>query len=153
MSTSSREVVGGPDDTRTSPSTAQLPVPVVAATGLVTERGTTTIAPKVIAAIARKAAAEVAGVEAVEATGLQGILASLRASSAGGATADVAARRAAIDLRIAVCWPQPIHEVTNRARDHVRDRVQQLTGHAVTDVDITVVSLPSPSTGKRRRVV
>lgn len=121
--------------------------------GLVSERGTTTIAPSVIAAVARKAATEVYGVAGVEATGLQGVLASLRPTSAGGATADVASRRASIDLRIAVQWPQPIHQVTAATREHVRTRVAELTGHAVNDVDIAVVSLPQPAARTRRRVV
>ena len=140
------------DDTVQSPPTAQVAVPTTAHPELATERGTTTIAPGVIAAVARKAATEVHGVAGVEATGLRGVLASLRPAAAGGATADVAARRASIDLRIAVQWPQPIHQVTAATREHVRARVSQLTGHAVTDVDIDVVSLPTP-TRPRRRVV
>ena len=152
MSTFSRQLTGD-DVTTTSPSTEQVPAVPTADPGLATERGTTTIAPKVIAAIARRAATEVGGVESVEATGLQGVLSSLRSSSAGGASADVAARRAAVDLRLAVRWPLPVHEVTMAAREHVRARVEHLTGHAVTDVDISVVDLPVPSAGKRKRVV
>lgn len=151
MSSSTREGVGPPDDTGITSSTADAPAD--ADPGLVTERGTTTIAPKVVAAVARRAASEVDGVEAVEATGLQGVLSSLRHSSAAGVKADVAARRAAIDLSIAVRWPKPVHEVTAATRDHVRARVEELTGHAVTDVDISVVDLPAPSVGKQRRVV
>lgn len=120
--------------------------------GLVSSRGTTTVAPGVIAAIARRAATEVDGVESVEATGLQGVLGSLRSTSSGGASADVAARRAAIDLRLAVRWPMPIHEVTIAAREHVQRRVAELTGHAVTDVDIVVVDLPGTARRDRPRV-
>jgi uncharacterized alkaline shock family protein YloU len=157
MSTSD-PVPGGatPDDTTQTPPTSQVPVaadPGTASPELATERGTTTIAPGVIAAVARKAATEVPGVAGVEATGLRGVVASLRSASAGGATADVAARRASIDLRVAVQWPEVIHEVTARTRDHVRARVAELTGHAVTDVDIAVVSLPAPPSRPRRRVL
>lgn len=152
MSTSSRQLSGA-DVTTSSPRTDQVPAVPTADPGLAGDHGTTTIAPKVIAAIARRAASEVDGVEAVEATGLQGVLASLRSSSSGGATADVAARRAAVDLRLAVQWPHPIHEVTAAARDHVRSRVEHLTGHAVTDVDIIVIDLPAPAGTKRRRVI
>lgn len=152
MSTFSRQL-SDDEVTITSASTSQVPAVPTADPGLATSRGTTTIAPKVIAAIARQAATEVGGVESVEATGLQGVLGSLRSSTSGGATADVAARRAAVDLRLAVRWPLPVHEVTMSAREHVRARVQQLTGHAVTDVDIVVVELPVPTAGKRRRVV
>ena len=120
--------------------------------GLVSSGGTTTIAPGVIAAIARQAASEVDGVEGVEATGLQGVLSSLRSTSSGGASADVAAQRAAIDLRLAVRWPMPIHQVTIAARDHVQQRVTELTGHAVTDVDVVVVDLPDAPRRRRPRV-
>jgi len=155
MSTSERPSGdAAPDDTASTPATSQLPVdPGTASAELATEHGTTTIAPGVIAAVARKAATEVSGVAGVEATGLRGVMASLRTASAGGATADVAARRASIDLRIAVRWPEPIHEVTARCRDHVRARVSELTGHAVTDVDIAVVSLPAAPTRPQRRVI
>jgi uncharacterized alkaline shock family protein YloU len=117
------------------------------------ERGKTTIAPGVIAAIARQAASEVDGIEGVEATGLQGVLASLRSTSSGGASADVAPRRAAIDLRLAIRWPLPVHDVTMAVREHVQRRVGELTGHVVTDVDIVVVDLPGETRRRRPRVI
>lgn len=140
------------DDTRHVDRTATVAVPGGADPDLAAGRGTTTIAPGVIAAIARQAASEVDGVEGVEATGLQGVLASLRSTSVGGASADVAARRAAIDLRLSVRWPMPIHQVTVAARDHVQRRVTELTGHAITDVDIVVVELPGAPRRQTPRV-
>jgi uncharacterized alkaline shock family protein YloU len=116
------------------------------------ERGTTVVAPGVIAAIARRAASEVDGVETVGPTGLSGALAALRSSSSGGASAHVASRRAVIDLDIAVQWPRSVASVTAAVRDHVRSRVQSLTGHTVTDVDIVVVDLPAPRAAPRPRV-
>ena len=51
--------------------------------------------------------------------------------------------------------PPPVSRLRKAAasRDHVRARVSELTGHAVTDVDIAVVSLPAPPTLPQRRVV
>lgn len=152
MSISARDLGDSSDDTQQVDPTHTAPVPVADA-GLVTAGGTTTIAPKVIAAIARQAATEVDGVAGVDSTGLQGVLSSWRSTSSGGATADVAARRATLDLRLAVRWPAPIAEVTTQVRDHVRRRVHELTGHAVTEVDIAVTSLPAPSSGPQRRVL
>jgi uncharacterized alkaline shock family protein YloU len=103
--------------------------------------------------VARKAATEVPGVAGVEATGLRGVVASLRSASAGGATADVAAGAPRSTCAWRCSGPEVIHEVTARTRDHVRARVAELTGHAVTDVDIAVVSLPAPPSRPRRRVL
>lgn len=152
MSTSARDRTETRDGTRHVEGTAEV-TPVQPASGLVTSRGTTTVAPGVIAAVARRAATEVDGVEGVEATGLQGVLGSLRSTTSGGASADVASRRAAIDLRLAVRWPLPIHEITIAAREHVQRRVTELTGHTVTDVDIEVVELPGAARHDRPRVI
>jgi uncharacterized alkaline shock family protein YloU len=138
---------GGGPDTASAPA-----IPDARADELTTDRGTTEVAPGAIATIARQAASEVEGVEAVGPTGLSGALAPFRSSSAGGATAEVAARRVAIDLDVAVHWPRSVATVTAQVRDHVRARVQELTGHVVTDVDIVVVDLPVPTPRATPRV-
>lgn len=112
---------------------------------LATSRGETVISPAVVATVARCAAGEVDGVEVVDGSGLRSIL-----GRAEGASADVASRETAIDLRLAVCWPRPIITVVHEVRQHVRARVQELTGYAVTDVDIVVSDLPAPSRPTRR---
>lgn len=110
-----------------------------------TPRGETVIAPGVVATIARRAAGEVDGVEVVDASGLRGVF-----GGGAGATADLAGRQTAVDLRLAVCWPRPIASILEEVRRHVRARVQELTGYEVTDIDVTVSSLPSPSRQRRR---
>src|SRR4051794_17639733 len=94
---------------------------------LSTARGETVIAPDVVATVARLAAREVDGVEVVDSSGLRGIL-----GGSDGATADVATRQAAIDLRLAVCWPRPIASIVDDVRRYVTGRVQYLTGYVVT---------------------
>lgn len=109
-------------------------------------RGETVIAPGVLATVAGKAAGEVEGVEVVNGSGLL--------SKRQGATADVATRdQTAVELHLAVCWPHPVAEVTERVRQRVREQVRTLTGFEVIGVDITVDRLPLPS-GRRagRRV-
>lgn len=138
---------GGP-----GPEEASTAVVAAAPEELAGERGTTVVAPSAVAAVARQAASEVDGVEMVGPTGLSGALAALRSSSAGGASAHVAARRTAIDLDIAVRWPRSVASVTAAVRDHVRSQVEALTGHVVTDVDIVVVDLPLPEPAPRQRV-
>ena len=109
-------------------------------------RGETVIAPGVIATVARKAAGEVDGVEVVHGSGLL--------SKRQGATADVGAHnQTAVELRLAVCWPHPIVDVTSRVRERVREQIRVLTGYEVTDVDITVEELPQPSSRRSGRRV
>jgi uncharacterized alkaline shock family protein YloU len=132
--------------------TAELParvhrIPPARPEALATPKGETVVAPAVVATVARCAAGEVDGVEVVDSSGLRGLL-----GRSAGASADVASRQTAIDLRLAVCWPQPIPDVVERVRQHVRARVQELTGYEVSDVDIVVGSLPVPSKPARRVV-
>jgi uncharacterized alkaline shock family protein YloU len=116
---------------------------------LVTHRGETTIAPSVVARIARRAATEVDGVDVVSGGGLRGLLEALRPDRPTGARADMASRQTAVELTLAVCWPRGVRAVTNEVRRRVKARVQELTGYVVTDVDIVVDALPSPSPSRR----
>jgi uncharacterized alkaline shock family protein YloU len=112
---------------------------------LATSRGETVIASGVVAKIARQAAQEVDGVEVAGASGLRGFLGRiLPGPTAPGAGADLASRRTAVDLHVCVAWPRPVGTVTEEVRRHVRGRVQELTGYAVSDVDITIDALPAP---------
>lgn len=114
---------------------------------LATSRGETTIAPKAVAKVARQAASEIDGVEVAEASGLRGLM-----SRGGGASADVGSRQTALDLRLEVAWPRPVSQITSEVRRHVRARVQQLTGYEVTDVDIVIDSLRTPTRRRPGRV-
>jgi uncharacterized alkaline shock family protein YloU len=129
--------------------TARMPAP---RTGeLVTSRGETHIASGVVAKIARHAAREVDGVELAGASGLRGLLDRvLPGAHAPGVGADLASRRTALDLHVCVAWPRPVTRVTEEVRRHVRGRVQELTGYEVSDIDITIDALPSPSRPRAR---
>ncbi len=120
---------------------------------LATERGETVIAPTVVAKIARQAASEVDGVEVSAAPGLRGLLSKVGGgSAAGGSSASVGSRRAALDLHVSVIYPRPVRAATAEVRHHVRSRVQELTGYEVGDVDIVVDALPAPTRRDAGRV-
>lgn len=44
-------------------------------------------------------------------------------------------------LRIGVRYPEPVRETAARVREHVRDRVEHLTGSRVHHIDIEIVEM------------
>ena len=56
---------------------------------------------------------------------------------------ELSGRTASVDLAITVAYPTPIRTVTDQVRQHLIDRVGELTGVEVTRVDITVSALHS----------
>jgi uncharacterized alkaline shock family protein YloU len=65
------------------------------------------------------------------------------------ASADVDGSIVILDLSISVRWPASVPEVTSAVREHVRGRVNELTGLTVAEVSISVTDLatqlPGPS--------
>lgn len=57
------------------------------------------------------------------------------------ASAQVDGDRAYVDLVVSVRWPASLPTVTAALRDHVRTRVEQVTGLRVASVDIEVTDL------------
>jgi uncharacterized alkaline shock family protein YloU len=114
--------------------------------------GRTTISGRAVAAVARRAASEVPGVELVSRSGLRQRLSGLLpgATPGGGVSAEVTSGTTAIELHLAVRWPEPVAAVSDEARRHVRATVEQLTGYAVRGVEIVVDALPEPSAGHGR---
>jgi uncharacterized alkaline shock family protein YloU len=116
-------------------------------------RGQTVVTPRALAAVAGKAASEVDGVEVVSRSGLRRFLSGLLPGSGGApASASVATASTALELRLSVTWPQPVAEVAQQARRHVRARVEELTGYVVSGVDVVVDSLPAVDARPGRRV-
>ena len=108
-----------------------------------TQRGTTTIAPGVFEKIAARAAAEINGVEGEVRTGLDRFL-PWAAGSLADASADVGDDGVVVDLVLNVAYPQPVRQVTTLVRRHVVDRVAEMTGRRVEEVNITVPELVVP---------
>ena len=124
-----------------------------AASGLGGEegRGSTDISPAVVEKIAGRAAREVEGVSLVAAGGIAARIASLVGNEGrASASADVGRTTSAIDLTVSIRYPQPILEMAQRVRSHVKQRVHELTGLEVQEVDITVSKLDAEGPPRRR---
>lgn len=110
------------------------------------DRGTTTVADRVVEKVAARAAAEVD-----HATGLRRSLAG-RSLGSRAVRADVVidGSVAALRLELAVVFPAPVRPVTRAVRRHVTARVGDLCDLTVDHVDITVRALPRPNTERSR---
>ena len=127
-------------------------VPVTADAPLVTSRGETMIAPRVVEKIATRAASEVEGVGGVVQGGLSRLLPWVSGDSPAQAAADVDRDTVAVNLTVNVRYPEPVRKVTGRVRDHVVRRLAELTGLTATEVNISVDELVLERGGARRRV-
>lgn len=66
------------------------------------------------------------------------------------ASADVDDSIVILDLSISVRWPASVPEVTSAVREHVRSRVNELTGLTVAEVSISVTDLATRLPGLPR---
>ncbi len=134
------------------------------------DRGATSISDTVVSKIAGIAAQEVEKVQmgggTVAAVG--GFLSSVSGAVTGGnstgggpnlttgVSVEVGEKEAAVDLTVAVEYGTPIPQTTQAVRDNVINRVENLTGLSVTEVNITVndVQFPEerPQLGRQQEV-
>ncbi|WP_433334037.1 Asp23/Gls24 family envelope stress response protein [Spirillospora sp. CA-294931] len=117
------------------------------------ERGTTTIAERVVARITREAVDETA-----DAGGLDKKMLGVQVPGGGrAARTDVRIEGSVVTARVrmSIAYPAPVRETAHRVRDHVRERVESMTGLSVRNVDIDVAELerPEPERAGRRAVV
>ncbi|MFI5716127.1 Asp23/Gls24 family envelope stress response protein [Nocardia sp. NPDC051750] len=86
--------------------------------------GVTTVSGRAVRRIAARAAREVAGV-------------------AGPVSVDAAVSgdRTALDIRLPILYPEPVGRVTDACRAHLQRRTAELTGLAVSRIDIVVTEL------------
>lgn len=116
---------------------------------LQSSRGVTTISDSVVAKIANLAAREVRGVAdlggAAE-SAIGGMMGRLRGDehSTAGVGVEVGERQAAVDIALKVEYPAQVHEVASSVRQNVIDRVENLIGLEVVEVNIGVVDLAFP---------
>jgi uncharacterized alkaline shock family protein YloU len=113
------------------------------------ERGTTTMADRVIVAVAARAAAEVPGIGGVTRRVLGIPVDGQRSDRAPQVEAAVAGDTVALRVRLSVVYPTPVGAVTKLVRQHVAEQVGMLTGKRVGVVDVTVMSLPLPAAPPR----
>jgi len=132
-------------------------------------RGATSISDTVVSKIAGIAAQEVEKVQmgGGTAAAVGGFLTSVTgavtggnstggASLTSGVSVEVGQEEAAVDLTVAVEYGVPIPRTTQAIRDNVINRVENLTGLRVTEVNITVndVQFPEerPQLGRQQEV-
>jgi uncharacterized alkaline shock family protein YloU len=121
---------------------------------LQTERGSTTISDAVVSQIAGIAAQEVEKVQMGGGTSaaVGGFLQSVTGSVTGGGspnfsrgvTVEVGEEEAAVDLTMAVEYGYSVPRLTEAVRRNVINRVENLTGLKVTEVNITVTDVQVP---------
>jgi uncharacterized alkaline shock family protein YloU len=134
---------------------------------LQSERGSTNISDTVVQKIAGIAAQEVEKVQmgggaAAAVTGFLGSVSdAVSGSSSGGSptsgvSVEVGEEEAAVDLTMAIEYGVSIPQVTEAVRRNVINRVENLTGLGVTEVNITVndVQFPEerPQLGRQQEV-
>ncbi len=126
---------------------------------LYSDRGTTTINDAVVISIASQVVQEVSGAEPQIDTGRGGgsipgdnsptvseLFGRVTGSAKGtrGVSVEVGETQAALDLTITVPYGRSIPEITQTMRDSVIQRVENLTGLEVTEVNITVKDVSFP---------
>jgi uncharacterized alkaline shock family protein YloU len=119
------------------------------------EMGNTTISNTVVAQIAGIAAQEVENAQMSGSTSqavggiLQSVTGSVTGSSGGGnysrgVSVEVGEEEAAVDLTLTVDYGQSIPRIADAARRNVINRVENLTGLRVTEVNILVSDVQIP---------
>ena len=109
------------------------------------DRGTTTIADRVVERIASMAAGEVEKVADTR----QGLTRLLR-GKLPSASAVVAGDTSRITVEVAAAWPTPLPTLAAHVRERVAEQVVDLTGITVVAVDVTVADVVHVETARRR---
>ena len=118
------------------------------------ERGRTRIADRVVEKVAARAVAEVDNATGVARTVLGVRLGTAGDDASARVDADVDGGVVLVRVTMAVRWPAPVRAVTRRVRAHVTERVAELTGLQVAEVDIDVSTLVrADEEQERQRVV
>ena len=115
--------------------------------------GTTTVSNSVVSQIAGIAAQEVEKVQMVRRHGgrrrfLQSVTGNVTGGGGGnfsrGVSVEVGEEETAVDVTMAVEYGQSIPRLTDAVRRNVINRVENLTGLRVNEVNITVTDVRSP---------
>ena len=115
----------------------------------VDERGRTTIDRQVIEAVAARIAGDERGVGGAARHVLGLAVIGERASQSPRVEATVAGEVVSLRIRLSVTYPDPVHEVTDRIRRRLVERVWELTGKHVGMVDVIVAALHRPASPRR----
>ena len=122
---------------------------------LVSERGKTTIGDSIVSTIAGMAAQEVEGVYMGGSTAraASGILGSITGSEnqTRGVSAEVGTVETAIDLTMGIEYGRDILPTVEEVRRRISERIQNITGLRVTELNVTVSDVIFPEEGGGRR--
>jgi uncharacterized alkaline shock family protein YloU len=114
------------------------------------ERGSLTVADRVVERVAGHAVTLVDGASAAPRRVLGVSVGEARDDREASVDARVDGHTATISTSVAIGWPASVREVAARLRRRVRDDVERLTGARVAHVDIDVVSMSAPAARRRR---
>ena len=123
---------------------------------LLSDRGTTTISDTVVSSIAGMAAQEVEGVHmgggASRTAG--GVLGSLTGSErkTSGISVEVGRTETAIDLKMGIEYNKNILQTVEEVRRKITDRVENMTGLRVKELNATITDITFPEKEERRRI-
>lgn len=116
---------------------------VLGADGPVESRGRLDVADQVVVKIAAGALDEIDGVGGTTGT-VDRMLGRDEAAARPRVEATVSGAAVRLDVRLSVAYPSPVAPTCDRARAHVVERVETLTGLDVARMDITVSALAVP---------
>ena len=110
------------------------------------DRGTLTIADRVVEKVAAQAVTEVDLATGAPRTLLGKRLGDDDPDRRARADARVDGDLVSVSVTLAVQWPAPVRQVAAQVRQHLTDRIGELTGLQVAEVDVDV---PALITGRR----
>jgi uncharacterized alkaline shock family protein YloU len=123
---------------------------------LLSERGVTTISDTVVSSIAGMAAQEVEGVHMGGGTSrtASGVFGSITGSESksSGISVEVGRTETAIDLKMGVEYNKNILQTVEEVRRRITDRVQEMTGLRVKELNATITDITFPEKEARRRL-
>jgi len=123
---------------------------------LLSDRGTTIISDTVVSSLAGMAAREVEGVHmgGVASRTAGGVLGSLRGSESktSGISVEVGRTETAIDLKMGIEYNKNILQTVEEVRRRITDRIQNLTGLRIKELNATITDITFPEKEERRRI-
>jgi uncharacterized alkaline shock family protein YloU len=123
---------------------------------LLSERGATIISDTVVSSIAGMAAQEVEGVHMGGGASrtASGVLGSLTGSESrtSGVTVEVGRTETAIDLKMGIEYSKNILQTVAEVRSRITDRIENMTGLRVKELNATITDITFPEKEERRRL-
>ena len=114
------------------------------------DRGSLSIADRVVERVAGYAATQVDGAAAAPRRLLGISVGESRLDAEAAVRATVDGSVATVEATIAVSWPQSVRTVTDRLRTRIREDVRRLTDVEVAHVDVDVVDFATTTAPARR---